>query len=941
MTVPLLTTKLYIPPQRPNLVRRPLLMARLGEALRLRHRLTLVSAQAGSGKTTLVSEWLHQQERPATWLSLDLNDDEPRRFLVYLVAALGQCDIITGKAALGQMEAPRLPQADALIAEIINDLAASSTPLILVLDDYHLVQNEWIHEALGFLAEHQPPEVHLVIITRVDPPLPLARLRGRGQITEIRDHDLRFSAEEADQFLNKVMELGLPAEAISTLERRTEGWIAGLQMAAISMQGRKQAGERAASVAQFGGTNRFILDYLMEEVLSQQSPAVQEFLIETSILGRMSGTLCDAVRSRAAGSQYGSRATAVRSGASGSQNGSEATGRDGRPGMAGVLDSQAILAQLEHSNLFVAPLDDERRWYRYHHLFADLLRSTLNQYRSAEEIRELHHRASVWHQGEGSLEEAMIHAMAAQDFERAASMIDENIATMLSRSEAPVLLGWIEKLPEQIVRGRPWIDVYRANALALSGQLEKADPLLDDVERRIEPGDPRAPELLGHIAAIRAFTANLRGDAAGAIKMAELAEDCLPEGHFNARSMAAYALADTCFAGDDMDGASQASQKMLSAGEGTGRLLMAVPALSDLAATRKVQGQLHQAEALYLRARRWMEQRDGLDSRVRCPYDIGLADLLREWNQLDAAREHAATGIEYSQRFGVGSLLLSGYVALMRVLQAQGEVEGALEALRNAEKTTQAYHVRLATNIEFKTARVVQWLAAGDVQTASRWAQDFDGQSELEKIALARLWLAQGHVSEIQALLEKQLVLAEAGGRMGRSIEILALRAVALEAMGLPGEASAALSSALSLAGPEGYVRVFLDLGPSMRDLLARSAVQGTAARTKDAPGPPHAGQYVRDLLEVFKLESANRGIHGTEAVLLPPELAGAAMDALTERELDVLWLLAEGLSNKEIAARLVVAPSTVKQHLKNIYGKLDVHSRTQAVARARELHLL
>ena len=467
------------------------------------------------------------------------------------------------------------------------------------------------------------------------------------------------------------MGLDLPAEAVSTLERRTEGWIVGLQMAAISMQGRKQDGDLAAFVEAFGGTNRYILDYLMEEVLNQQPPAIQDFLIETSILERMCADLCE---------------LAVQHGR--------------KPATAG--DSQAILAQLERSNLFVIPLDDERRWYRYHHLFADLLKSTLRQRRSAEEIRELHRRASRWHQGEGSLEEAMIHAMAAQDFERAASMIEENIVSMLSRSEAPVLLGWIEKLPEQIVRGRPWIDVYRANTLALSGRLEQVEPLLEDVEKRIEPDAPQAAELLGHIAAIRAYAANLRGDAARVIEMAALAERYLPEEHLNARGMAAYALADTYFAGDDMDGASEASLKMLRVGEKTGRLLMAVPALCDLAAIKKVQGRLHQAEEFYDRARQWMVERKGLDSRVRCPYEVGLADLLREWNQLDAAYEHAVTGIEYSQRLGVYSLLVSGYVALMRILQARGDVEGALDALRNAEQVMQTHHVRLATRIELQ-----------------------------------------------------------------------------------------------------------------------------------------------------------------------------------------------------------------------------------------------
>jgi LuxR family maltose regulon positive regulatory protein len=347
VSTPLLKTKLYIPPRRPNLVLRPRLMERLDSALRVRHRLTLVSAKAGAGKTTLVSEWLHQQERSATWLSLDANDNDPRRFFGYLVASLHQLDTTIGQTALSQLEMPRLPQAEALVVELVNDVAISSIPFLLVLDDYHLIQNEWIHQVVGRLAEHLPHEVHLVLITRVDPPLPLARLRGRGQLTEIRDHDLRFTAEEADQFLNEVMELDMSAKAVSTLEGRTEGWIVGLQMAAISLQGRKQDGDLAAFVEAFGGTNRYILDYLMEEVLNQQTPAIQGFLLETSILERMCGDLCDAVRFGSVESD-GCLAEA-----------------NSLQGEAVTRDSQAILRQLERTNLFVIPLDDERRWYRF------------------------------------------------------------------------------------------------------------------------------------------------------------------------------------------------------------------------------------------------------------------------------------------------------------------------------------------------------------------------------------------------------------------------------------------------------------------------------------------------------------------------------------------------------------------------------------------------
>ena len=890
-SVPLLKTKLHVPLQRANMVFRPRLMTKLGEALRRGHHLTLMSARAGSGKTTLASEWVHRQEHPSAWLSLDAKDNDPRRFIRYLVQALRQLDITISQTALSQAESPELPPADVLMTELINELTSHSASLIVVLDDYHVIQSDWIHQAISFLIEHQPPGMHLILTTRVDPPLPLAQLRARDQLTEIKDRDLLFTAGEAVEFLNDMMELDLSSQAVATIERRTEGWVAGLQMAAISAQGHKQAGDLEAFIEAFGGTNRFILDYLMDEVLNQQSPAIQDFLIETSILEQMCGELCDAVCF------------------------------DGTTNS----NSQAILVQLERTNLFVIPLDDERRWYRYHHLFADLLQSMLRQRRSREQIHELHRWASQWYQSEGDLGETMSHILAAQDFEQAASMIDENIIDLVDvsfRSKTPLLLEWIEKLPKAIKRNRPWLDVYRANLLALSLQLDEVEPLLDDAEKSVDPDSPRASEVLGHIAAVRAYTANLHGDTTRAIAMAELVKKYLPgEENLIARATAAYALEDTYFAADDMESASQALVDLLKIGEKADQLMIIVPALSDLAVIKKVQGNLHQAENFYARAHQWLVERNGLNTRVRCSYEFGMADLLRERNQLDAAHEHAMTGMEVRKRQGGYNVI--GDLALMRVLQAQGDVEGAMKALRAAEQAVQIYPFQLALMIEFKTARVLQSLAVGDVDTASRWAKEC-GSSEQEKIALARLRLAQGRASEAQNLLIQQRSLAETGGRTGRLIEILGLHAVALHAQGLSIEAEAALSQAISLAQSEGYQRVFLDLGQPIHELLERLSRRGT-----------NAERYAYTLLKAFQQE------RGAAALPPPPSISAGMIDPLSARELEVLQLLAQGLSNKEIASKLVVMPGTIKQHLKNICRKLDVHGRMQAVRRAHELKLL
>jgi LuxR family maltose regulon positive regulatory protein len=921
MTAPLLATKLYIPPPRPSLVPRPRLLERLDEGLRLDRRLTLISAPAGFGKSTLLSAWVARCERPVAWLSLDRGDNELQRFLAYLVAALRTipplAEAAVGRSILAALQPADLggrasaPPVEPLLTVLVNELAAlGAGPFLLILDDVHLIEDRAVHGALSFLLENLPPPpggIHLVLAGRADPPWPLARLRARDEITELRTDDLRFSDDEALAFLNRASALDLTPEDVAVLRERTEGWIAGLQMAALAMrgmcspQGPERSRDAAAFIETFRGTHRFVLDYLMEEVLSQQPPARQEFLLQTSILERMIGPLCEAVCTDLPGGR-----------------------------------GQVSLEELEQANLFLMPLDHERQWYRYHSLFADLLNSSLRQARSVEQIRELHRRAGQWHQEQGLLEEAVKHTLAAQDFEQAVSILEQNLLAILYHSGAPTFLGWIEQLPEALVQQHPWMDIYRAWTLAHSGQLDQTAALIQEVEVRLPPDQPESSDLLGSMTAIRAYVANLRGHLDQALELAHRANNQLLEDNLRVRASVAYTLADSHFARDDMEGASHAWSDMIELGTRADRPLLTLPAMCNLATVKKVQGRLREAHDLYGTIYQRMLEQDALDSRMRMSYEMGLGDLLYEWNDLRAAHDHAMVGLEYCQRFGVYlTHQVVGHLLLMRVLQAQGEPGRALEALAQAEAVVRASPIQQGVMLQFRSWRARQWLAVGDLEAASRWADEIDDPCELEQMARVRVRLAQGRLEDALQPLDRMAEAAGEGRRTGRLIEILVLQARIHQAQGRQDQALAALGQALTLARPEGYMRLFIDEGAPVGGLLRQAAVQGIAATQG------HAVSYVGQLLAAVKSEAEARKRRAPEPLPPAPPAAEPLLDPLTERELEVLRLLAAGLRNKEIAGTLVIAQSTVKQHLKNIYAKLDVHSRTQAVAQARELGLL
>ena len=951
MAIPLLKTKLYIPPVRPGLVSRPRLIERLEERLRLGCKLTLISAPAGFGKTTLISEWVASHHRGGprlealseaasthtatgsvpspiaiAWLSLDESDDLVR-FLTYLIAALQTVEASLGKGMLGALQGPQPPPTEAILTSLINELAAVSNQIVLVLDDYHLIEDQSVHDALTFLLRHLPPPsvggLHLVIAAREDPPLPLARLRARDQLTELRATDLRFSFSEAAEFLNQVMGLDLSAEDIAALENRTEGWIAGLQLAAISMQGRKDV---AGFIQSFTGSHHFVLDYLVEEVLEQQSQSVQSFLLQTAVLNRLTGSLCDAL-----------------------------TGQD---------NGRATLETLEHANLFIVPLDDERRWYRYHHLFSDLLRQRLRQVQP-EQVSTLHRQAGTWYEDQGLATEALRHILAAGDFQWAGRVVEQiGTATLWKWFDWTNLRYWLQQLPASLVHSRPRLCLLSAWVMDFSGQPEAIDPFLRSVESHLQDaGDgglvARADRLIAttdvswavpplskdvlsimaEVTTIRAFTARVRDDLPGAIKLFHRALEMLPSQELHLRAVITGGLADTCFVSGDILTAGSLFPEASAIGWESGNIYMASISARRLAEVQVMRGFLHQAADTYMQMQHVLAKRGVQLAAVAGNTCVGMGELMREWNDLDAAVQQLREGIEHGKQVAGVRILLPGYVSLARALWALGDADGALSAIQEAMHVWEEYHVRRLWGVPPVAAYEARlWLAQGDVASAVQWAQEqglrADGelsyQREVDHLTLARLLITQSNASEATGLLQRLLEAAETGGRISRVIEILMLQALALQVQGDTDQAITTLERALTLAEPGGFVRIFIDEGPTMARLLYEALTRGIVP------------DYVRRLLAAFPLARPEPAAEAKQAAPLETQAPESALiEPLSERELEVLELFAEGLTNREIASRLFLSPHTVKTHSSNIYGKLGIHSRTQAVARARALGIL
>ncbi len=913
----LLGTKLHRPRPTSNLVARPRLTQCLDEGLRNGHRLFLVVAPAGYGKTTLVTDWLDKTGLPSAWLSLDEADNDPLRFFTYVVAALQKT--LGPKLAQPLLEAfPTMPQPpEAFVHPLINDLAAVDRPILLALDDYHLITAVPVQEAMVFLLEHAPPNLHLVVLTRADPPFPLPRLRVRERMTEIRDRDLRFTLEEMTAFLNSQHRLSLPAEQITALESRTEGWAAGVQLAALSLEG--CGTERTAQfISAFSGSHHYIVDYLFDEVLSRQPDAVREFLLQTSILDRMSVPLCDAMVSWGATEQ-------------GSAGDLEETALAAPQHPGDVLPprshAQEILEYLERSNLFLIPLDDERRWYRYHHLFIDVLRQICRSAAQPDQIARLHGRASDWYRQNGFVADAYHHALLAGHHERAAEIVEENAWSMVLHAELGTLKGWIQGLPADLVSWRPWLCIYYAWALMFSGESEAAETELAVVEQQLQAGERTTlPEMRGHITAIRAWTVYQKGDLGLAVVLSHQAFDLFPQIDPAIGVLLVSILAMGCVAQYDLTGAARAFTDAVGLAQSSGNVMLEVAARSMLGWLSQTRGCLHEAEAIYMEA---LQRATVLKSPAAGQLYLDLARVYREWNDLASASLFLEKAIESSRICEYVDVLAAAFLHTARMHQTQNNIPEANRALAEMNKVIQRHVGEARRTQSSEAVRARLWLAQGKLDDARRWAEarglsvegEFDLLHEVEYLTLVRILLAENRLDEATYLLARLHRAMESTGRHGDLIEVLVLRAVALEMQADTQSALAVLMQALSLAQSEGYVRVFLDEGKPIETLL-KTAVTRWGDRELLA--------YARELLAAFGDGSA-------------PPAAGEAphTDILSERELEVLHLMATGCSNREIANELVIAIGTVKRHTANIFDRLDVRNRTEAVARARQLGLL
>lgn len=908
MVIPILATKFYIPPPPSKVVARPRLVKQLTEGFAAGHKLSLISAPAGFGKSTLISEWIMNYGQQSTWLSLDENDHDVARFLVYLINALQTVSPNLGADILDVLQSSQFPPIDSILTTLLNEISAIPNDFILVLDDYHLTEAKSIDDALTFLIDHLPRQMHLVITTREDPSLPIPRLRARNQLTEIRAADLRFIPSEVAEFLNQVMGLNLSAEEVAALEARTEGWIAGLQLAALSMRGQQDI---HGFIQAFAGDHRYIVDYLVEEVLQRQPESTRKFLLQTSILERLNGPLCDAVTSQ--------------------------------------LGSKSKLENLQRDNLFLIPLDDKRDWYRYHHLFADVLHMHLMM-EQADQIPALHKRASEWFEQNNLTADAIHHALEAKDFERAADLIERVLPFMRQSRQEPALLGWLKALPDELLQNHPVLNVNYVGTLLQNGQFDGVESRLRDIEQWLAaPEDIRKQpiytdeedfqRLPSSVSMYRAAIALAQGDVGNtmryASKVLELSreEDDLPRG------AASSLLGLASWTSGDLETAYKMFSSGMSHLQKVGFISDVISGCITLADIRITQGRLREAMNIYERGLLLATQQDAPTLRGAADMHVGMSELYYERNDLIAAEQHLLKSKELGELNWLPKNPYRWRVAMAHLREIQGGVDDALGLLNEAERL---YMSDFAPNIHPVLALKARvWIKQGELEKALNWAserkltieEDPSYLREFEQITLVRVLLSQCQSDYLDSLLnnatgymERLLQAAEAGGRMGSVIEILILQALAYQMQKESSVALSALERALKLAEPEGYIRLFVNEGAAMETLLH------IAAANKIMP------DYINKLLSAFETERKGNGkkIHLSAA----PD-SKSQIEALSQRELDILRLFKTELSGPEISQELVIALSTVRTHTKSIYSKLNVNSRRAAVKRAIELGLI